>query len=156
MRSLGLYCSLAVIVAVVSACSRKTEQTDTTATRAVTFNRDIAPILFANCASCHRPIDDAPTEPSAKAGSSRDPICVAGAPFSVLDYDSVRRHGRAIASAVQRRAMPPWLPEPGYGLFAHERRLRDNQIALITRWVESGAPEGNAADMPKPPTFSGG
>ena len=98
-----------------------------------------------------------PASPTlAKAGSSDDPICVAGAPFSVLDYDSVRRHARAIASAVQRRAMPPWLPEPGHGVFAGERRLRDDQIALIAKWVESGAPEGNPADAPKPPTFSGG
>ena len=93
---------------------------------------------------------------SPTSGSADDPICVAGAPFSVLDYDSVRRHARAIASAVQRRAMPPWLPEPGHGVFADERRLRDDQIALIAKWVESGAPEGNPADAPKPPTFSGG
>jgi tetratricopeptide (TPR) repeat protein len=85
-----------------------------------------------------------------------DPICVAGAPFSVLDYDSVRRYAPAIASAVQRRAMPPWLPEPGHGVFAGERRLRDDQIALIAKWVESGAPEGDPADAPAPPTFSGG
>jgi len=81
---------------------------------------------------------------------------VAGAPFSVLDYDSVRRHSREIASAVQRRAMPPWLPESGHGLFADERRLRDDQIALVAKWVESGAPEGNPADVPKPPAFSSG
>jgi len=155
MRSTALTCALAVILAGSTACSRPTEQAKETAPRAVTFSRDIAPILFDNCASCHRPIDAAP-KPSAEAGSSADPICVAGAPFSVLDYDSVRRHGRAIASAVQRRAMPPWLPEAGYGLFAHERRLRDDQIALVSKWVDSGAPEGNPADLPKPPTFSGG
>jgi tetratricopeptide (TPR) repeat protein len=57
---------------------------------------------------------------------------------------------------VQRRAMPPWLPEPGHGVFADERRLSDDQIALISKWVESGAPEGNPADVPKPPEFSGG
>jgi tetratricopeptide (TPR) repeat protein len=158
MRSKGLNCALAVIaiVAVVAACSRTTKQPEETAARAVTFNGDIAPILFANCASCHRPIDDAAPKPSAKAGSPADPICVAGAPFSVLDYDAVRRYSRAIASAVQRRAMPPWLPEPGHGEFAGERRLRDDQIALIAKWVESGAPEGNPAEAPKPPTFSGG
>ena len=62
MRSHGLNCALAVIaiVAVVAACSRATEQAEKTAARAVTFNGDIAPILFDNCASCHRPIDDAP------------------------------------------------------------------------------------------------
>jgi tetratricopeptide (TPR) repeat protein len=165
MRSLGLNAALAILLAVVVGCSSTTQQAEKTAPRAATFNRDIAPILFDNCASCHRPIEDAappraatsgPPQPSAKAGSSDDPICVAGAPFSVLDYDSVRRHARAIASAVQRRAMPPWLPEPGYGLFAHERRLRDDQIALVTTWAESGAPEGNPADLPKRPTFSGG
>ena len=61
MRSHGLNCALAVIaiVAVVAACSRTTEQAEKTAARAVTFNGDIAPILFDNCASCHRPIDDA-------------------------------------------------------------------------------------------------
>ena len=169
MRSHELNCALAAIaiVAVVAACSRTTEQAEKAAARAVTFNGDIAPILFDNCASCHRPIEDAAPrpaatsepaspKPSAKAGSSDDPICVAGAPFSVLDYGSVRRYARAIASAVQRRAMPPWLPEPGHGEFAGERRLRDDQIALIAKWVESGAPEGNPADAPKPPTFSGG
>jgi hypothetical protein len=169
MRSHELNCALAAIaiVAVVAACSRTTEQTEKAAARAVTFNGDIAPILFDNCASCHRPIEDAAPrsaatsepaspKPSAKAGSSDDPLCVAGAPFSVLDYGAVRRYARAISSAVQRRAMPPWLPEPGHGEFAGERRLGDDSIALIAKWVESGAPEGNPADAPKPPTFSGG
>jgi tetratricopeptide (TPR) repeat protein len=144
------------IVALVSACSRATEPAKPAAARTVTFNRDIAPILFDNCASCHRPLDDAVPQPTATSGSSEDPICVAGAPFSVLDYDSVRRHARAIASAVKRRAMPPWLPEPGHGVFADERRLHDDQIARIAEWVERGAPEGDPTEAPKPPTFSSG
>jgi len=154
----GLNPALAVIaiVSVIAACSRATESAEKPAERAVTFNGDIAPILFDNCASCHRPIDEGTPQRVATSGSSDDPICVAGAPFSVLDYDSVRRHARAIASAVQRRAMPPWLPEPGHGAFVNERRLRDDQIALIAKWVESGTPEGNPDDVPKPPTFAGG
>src|SRR5262245_30527643 len=156
-----------VAVVAAAACSRTTVEREKTVARDVTYNRDIAPILFDNCASCHRPIDGAPPKPLAKdlsavaptaktPGAEADPICVAGAPFSVLDYDSVRRHARAIASAVQRRAMPPWLPEPGHGTFAGERRLSDDQIALIAKWVESGAPEGNPADVPKVPAFPGG
>jgi Tfp pilus assembly protein PilF len=176
MRSHELTCALAAITIVAAAaCSRTTEHTETAAARAVTFNEDIAPILFDNCASCHRPIED-PLEPgrrselreggpkassslgaeAQRAKAADDPICVAGAPFSVLDYGAVRRYARAISSAVQRRAMPPWLPEPGHGEFAGERRLHDDQIALIAKWVESGAPEGNPAHAPKPPTFSGG
>ena len=106
MRSQWLTRALAVIAlaAVVAACSQ-TKPAEPAPPRAVTFNRDVAPILFENCASCHRPIDGAAA--AAVSGSDDDPICVAGAPFSVLDYASVRRHSRAIASAVQRRAMPP-------------------------------------------------
>ena len=139
-----------------AACSPTTNQGDKNPGRPVTFNRDIAPILFANCASCHRPIDDAPAQPVAASGSPADPICVAGAPFSVLDYDSVRRHARAVKSAVQRGAMPPWLPDAGHGLFAGERRLSHDQIQLIANWVDAGAPEGNPEDKPKPPATSGG
>src|SRR5687768_11659606 len=171
MRVRGLNRALAVVAIVaLAACSKTSEQAETSAARAVTFN-EIAPILFDNCASCHRPIEDgrlrqgsggqatselASPKPLAEAGSADDPICVAGAPFSVLDYAAVRRYARAIASAVERRTMPPWLPEPGHGAFAGERRLSDDQIALIVKWTESGAPEGNPADVPKPPTFAGG
>jgi tetratricopeptide (TPR) repeat protein len=159
--------ALCALICAAAACSQTGERAETAAPRAVTFTRDIAPILFENCATCHRPIDEAAppvgdrsalaeVRPVATAGPAEDPICVAGAPFSVLDYDSVRRHARAIASAVQRRAMPPWLPEAGHGEFDHERRLRADQIALITKWAESGAPEGNPADAPRPPSFDGG
>ena len=149
--------ALAVVAMVAAAaCSPTPDQADRNPGRPVTFNRDIAPILFANCASCHRPIDEAPAQPVAASGSPADPICVAGAPFSVLDYDSVRRHARAVKSAVQRGAMPPWLPEAGHGLFVGERRLRDEEIALIAKWVDSGASEGNPADKPRPPATSGG
>lgn len=162
MRTDGLKPALAVlgVVALAAACSRATEPApakqaapESEGGRVATFNRDIAPILFDNCASCHRPIDG---QPGPRRGSDDDPICVAGAPFSVLDYDSARRHAREIASAVQRRVMPPWLPEPGHAVFAGERRLRDDQIKLIAAWAESGAPEGNPADTPAPPATSSG
>ena len=174
MRGNRLRCAfVGIAIAAIAACSKTAEQPEKTASRAVTFN-EIAPILFDNCASCHRPIDDPPSplddargdpervERPATAGlapttlSDQDPICVAGAPFSVLDYEPVRRYARAIASAVERRAMPPWLPEPGHGDFAGERRLSDDEIALIKTWVENGAPQGNPGEVPKPPAFSGG
>src|SRR6476620_10294035 len=69
----------------------------------ITFNRDIAPILYDNCATCHRPIDGS-------RGASGDPICFAGAPFSVLEYRDVVRHAKEVASAAATRRMPPWLP----------------------------------------------
>jgi Flp pilus assembly protein TadD len=74
----------------------------------------------------------------------------------VLDYASVQRRATAIASAVARRAMPPWLPEPGHGEFVNERRLRDDQIAVIQAWASHGAPEGPPDRKPAPPTFPDG
>jgi len=88
-----------------------------------TFHKQIAPILFAYCAPCHRP-----GEPG---------------PFSLLTYEDARKHARQIAAVTRKRYMPPWLPAPGFGDFADERRLRDAQIETIEQWVREGAPEGS-------------
>jgi tetratricopeptide (TPR) repeat protein len=101
----------------------------------VTFARDIAPIVFEHCASCHRP------------GQA--------APFSLLTYDEVRRRAQLIAVVTKSRSMPPWKPEPGYGEFAGERRLSDRQVELIQQWVELGTPEGDVHDLPPTPQWVG-
>ena len=74
----------------------------------------------------------------------------------MLDYASARARANEIAEATLTRAMPPWLPEAGHGDFFNPRRLQDDQIALIQRWVEQGAPEGDPAQKPKPPAFPEG
>jgi Flp pilus assembly protein TadD len=102
----------------------------------VTFNRDIAPILFHSCSTCHR------------TGEA--------APFSLLTYSDAKRHARQIADVTRSRAMPPWLPEPQELKFADELRLSDAEINLIARWAEQGAIEGNAADLPPQPKFVDG
>jgi Flp pilus assembly protein TadD/mono/diheme cytochrome c family protein len=99
----------------------------------VTFNRDIAPIIFHYCSSCHRP---------GEAG-----------PFPLLTYEDVKKHGHQIAAVTQTRFMPPWLPEPQALKFADERRLTDQQVAFIQKWVEEGMPQGNPADLPPKPQF---
>jgi Tfp pilus assembly protein PilF len=103
---------------------------------AQTYSHDIAPLIYRNCASCHRP------------GES--------APFSLLSYDDVRKHARQIAAVTKSRYMPPWLPQPGYGEFQDEHRLTDAEIKLIGDWVAAGMPEGNPAETPRPPTFTEG
>jgi Flp pilus assembly protein TadD/mono/diheme cytochrome c family protein len=102
----------------------------------VTFNRDVAPIIFKNCAVCHH-----------TGGSG---------PFSLLSYQEVRSHAKQIAVVTSSRYMPPWLPEPGYGKFVGEQRLTDEQIQTIQQWVAVGEHEGVAADLPPIPTFSDG
>lgn len=99
----------------------------------VTFNRDIAPILFHSCAMCHRP------------GES--------GPFPLLTYKDAKSHARQIAAVTQSRFMPPWLPDPGDYKFADDMRLSDTEVALIARWVEQGAVEGVPAELPKKPEF---
>jgi tetratricopeptide (TPR) repeat protein len=97
----------------------------------VTYTKDVAPILFEHCAGCHNPYGSAP--------------------FSVLEFEAVRTRGRDIVAATESRAMPPWLPEPGYGEFAGNRRLTTDQIETIRAWVEQGMPEGNRANRPPAP-----
>ncbi len=100
---------------------------------AVTFNRDIAPIVFHSCSTCHRPGE--------------------AAPFSLLNYSDVRKHARQIVDATQSRAMPPWLPEPQKLKFADELRLSDAEIDLIKSWVEQGELEGDPSALPAQPKF---
>ena len=99
----------------------------------VTFNRDIAPIIFHACANCHRP------------GES--------APFALLTYADVKKHARQIAEVTRTRNMPPWLPVPQELTFADEMRLPDAEITLIQKWVDDGAMEGAAPDLPPQPKF---
>ncbi|MEO8260440.1 MAG: tetratricopeptide repeat protein [Acidobacteriota bacterium] len=118
---------------------------------APTFNKDIAPILYGHCATCHRPVDR-----QTSAAADGDPVCFAGAPFPLLEYRDAQIHAKQIAEATRKGVMPPWLPEPGGPAFQNERRLRDDQIALIQRWVDAGSPEGQAADRPPMPTWPEG
>jgi cytochrome c553 len=90
----------------------------------VTFNRDIASIVFAHCAPCHHP-----------GGIG---------PFPLLSYQDVYKHASQIGQVTQRRYMPPWPPEPGYGDFRDDRRLTDEQIQLIAAWIKQGEAEGAA------------
>jgi Flp pilus assembly protein TadD len=99
--------------------------------RAVTFYTDIAPIVYRQCAPCHRP------------GESD--------PFSLLTYADAKRHASQIADVTKRRYMPPWLPTQTHGEFVEQRWLSDEEIRLIQRWVEQGAVAGSPAEAPPEP-----
>ncbi len=104
---------------------------------AVTFSRDIAPLLLEHCVVCHRP--------------------GAVAPMSLMSYQEVRPWARAIEQQVSSRRMPPWKPEPGHGgPFVGSRRLNDGQVARIQQWVDEGAVEGRPADLPPMPEAAAG
>jgi len=104
------------------------------AAKAPTFTRDVAPILYAQCAHCHHP-----------GGIG---------PFSLVEYAEVKKRAKLIARVTASRYMPPWLPAPGHGEFEGERRLTDDQIAIFARWLEAGTPPGDAKDLPPRPRWS--
>jgi Flp pilus assembly protein TadD len=106
------------------------------ASEQVTYARDIAPLVHASCAPCHRP-----------GGAG---------PFDLLDYDDVARRARQIVEVTRARFMPPWLPDtPGVD-YVGQRRLSDAQIELLERWYALGTPEGDPDDAPAPPRFPPG
>lgn len=102
----------------------------------VTFNKDVAPILYANCTKCHHPNDIAP--------------------MSLLTYKDARPWAAAIRQAVVKRTMPPWHADPHVGEFINDPRLTDAQIATIDAWAKTGAKEGDPKDLPAAPVYKDG
>ena len=93
-----------------------------------TFYKDILPLLQKNCQSCHR---------TGEIG-----------PMPLTDYRSTRPWAKSIKAAVVTRKMPPWFADPGYGHFANDRRLKEDEINMFVSWVNAGAPEGDVKDSP--------
>ena len=102
-----------------------------------TFSKDVAPIVFNNCASCHR------------AGEV--------APMTLTSYEDVRPWAKVIKNKVVSREMPPWGADPAHSLkMRNDRSLSPSQIDTIVAWVDGGAPKGSDADLPPMPTFAEG
>jgi mono/diheme cytochrome c family protein len=100
---------------------------------ATTWNREISRLVFARCASCHR-----------EGGTS----------FSLMTYQDIQPRAVAIKEAVLARRMPPWGAVKGFGSFRNDQGLTQEQIELVTRWVDDGAPRGNNARLlPQAPRF---
>ncbi len=102
----------------------------------VTFTEQVAPIVFHNCTSCHRPGQ--------------------GTPFSLMNYRDVSKRGQLIRDVVNDGYMPPWPPAKGWGHFQDERRLTREQISTLDRWVATGMPEGPPDKLPPLPDLAEG
>ena len=102
----------------------------------VTYTNQIARILQKNCVECHREGEIAP--------------------FELADYDEVAGWADMIKEVVEQERMPPWFASAEVGHFGNNRRMSDEEKQMIYDWVAAGAPEGNPADLPEPPTFISG
>jgi mono/diheme cytochrome c family protein len=109
---------------------------DAPAQKEITYGKDVAPILFNNCVTCHRPNDIAP--------------------MSLMTYNEVRLYARKIREKVVQRQMPPWHSDPAVGEFMNDPRLSEADIATIDTWVRTGAKEGDPKDLPPAPVFQSG
>ncbi|HEY6212561.1 MAG TPA: hypothetical protein VIW45_09765 [Vicinamibacterales bacterium] len=133
MRRCMLAAAVAAAVGLLSTGAVPSAQSP--APGAVTFTKDVAPILQKACQNCHRP------------GSI--------APMSLLTYEDARPWARSIKDRVERRSMPPWHVDRTVGIrkFKDDPSLSDKEIATIVSWIDAGAPKGNPADMPAPKAF---
>jgi len=101
-----------------------------------TFSKDVAPILFKNCVSCHRPGDIAP--------------------MSLITYENARPWAKSIREKVAVGSMPPWHATQAHGVFSNDRRLSDKDKDILIRWADGGAPKGDAKDLPPAPQIAEG
>jgi thiol-disulfide isomerase/thioredoxin len=102
----------------------------------INFSKHVAPILFNNCARCHRP--------------------GAVAPFALLSYKDAAKRADFIRDVVLSGQMPPWKPHPGAGVFRDAPRLSPLEKEILTSWAETGRAEGDPADLPPLPKFNDG
>jgi hypothetical protein len=101
-----------------------------------TFAKDVAPILFKNCTSCHRPGEIAP--------------------MSLLTYEDARPYAKAIRDEVSEGHMPPWHADAPHGTFHNERGLTAAEKEILVTWANNGAPQGDAKDLPRAPEYADG
>jgi mono/diheme cytochrome c family protein len=111
------------MLALLLACT--SPKTDT-ATESVTWHRDIAPIVGVSCAGCHT-----------DGGI---------APFPLTTYDEVVALSAGIHAAVTDRRMPPWGADSSLQDYLDDASLTDDEIALLTDWIDNAMPEGDPAD----------
>ena len=108
----------------------------------VTYTKNIAPVLQRSCENCHR----------------ADGV----APMSLSTYEEVRPWARAIKQRTSigphAGVMPPWYVEKNIGIqeYQNDPSLSDEEIAMIGKWADTGAPRGNPADMPAKKVYPDG
>ncbi|HTG14044.1 MAG TPA: cytochrome c, partial [Blastocatellia bacterium] len=125
MLAVGIAASLVLSASIIASSG---------SAKAVTFNKDVAPIFYKNCAECHRSNDIAP--------------------MPLMTYKEARAWARSIKEKVVKREMPPWSPDPKYGEFTNDHRLAQKDIDTIVAWVDQGAKEGDAKDLLPTPEFT--
>ncbi len=101
-----------------------------------TFTKNVAPIIYAHCASCHRPGNIAP--------------------MSLMTYEEARPWAKAWKDKARSKSVAPWQADPRYGKLENDASLSQQDIDTISAWAEGGALKGNEKDLPAMPKFAAG
>jgi len=102
----------------------------------VTYAGDVSRILNKHCVECHR---------SGEIG-----------PFALTDYEEIVGWADMIVEVIQDNRMPPWHASEDHAKFVNSRRMVEQEKETVRRWVEAGAPFGDASDLESLPTFASG
>lgn len=111
------------VLLLVISCAQRSKKS-----AAITFSKDIAPIIYKNCTPCHRPGE--------------------AAPFSLLTYRDVASRSKLIKFVTQSRFMPPWPADASYSHFIYEKVLEEEELEKIASWVDQGCMPGDSARLP--------
>jgi Flp pilus assembly protein TadD/cytochrome c5 len=136
MKTATLALAVVMCVAPAQTPAHTQAQPASSAVERASYAKDIAPLVADRCEMCHH------------AGGS--------APFALGTYADVKRRSTQIASVTKSRYMPPWKADPSDGPFVGQHPLSEAEIALIQRWIDEGAPEGEARDLPPPRQWTEG
>ncbi len=128
--ALLIACAMVVSAAIFPGCGNDSGKTE------ITFTEHIAPLIYNNCTSCHRP---------GEAG-----------PFPLITYDDARKKAKTIVRVTQSGVMPPWPADAEYQQYVGEKVLSKEEKELIKKWYEQGCKQGEAARMPSLPDFPEG
>jgi hypothetical protein len=103
---------------------------------AVTFYKDVLPILEQHCQVCHRPGEIAP--------------------MPLETYAQTRPYAAAIHQLTSLRQMPPWFADPCCGRFSNNPSLSNDEIATLAEWAKAHAPAGSPSASPPPGHWESG
>jgi mono/diheme cytochrome c family protein len=129
VRRFNVRASIAVLLLSVAFATSALLDAQRADPQAVTFYKDVLPVLQNNCQSCHRP------------GGA--------APFSLLTYETSRPWAKAIKAAVLSKKMPPWFAGPHSTAFTNHRSLSEADLKTLTAWADTGASAGDPKDAPR-------
>jgi hypothetical protein len=116
-------------------CEASAESTPESSIDEPTYHQHVRPILEDACTGCH-----------AEGGI---------APFALTDHASAEQWGPLLVASIESGVMPPWPPSKCCTPLLHPREISPERLAVLERWLEIGAPEGDPADAPPPPPPGG-